>query len=218
MIVGAISDMHGQLPRITEDVDLLLIAGDICPHARVSALAEWMQTTFSSWLKELVARRIAVIGVAGNHDWVLYKPEADSYRQQVLNALHPYWTYLEDSGAEYGGLRVWGSPWQLKFNDWAFNLENETELKQKWDLIPEDTDVLITHSPPFLYGDQNAGGKATGSKTLLHAIERIQPKLAVYGHIHEGYGVYRVGDSRLANVSVLDNRYQLTNKPMYFEL
>ena len=58
--------------------------------------------------------------------------------------------YLEDSGVEIAGTRWWGSPWQPEFNSWAFNLPRGEPLSEKWALIPDDVDVLVTHSPPAM--------------------------------------------------------------------
>jgi hypothetical protein len=47
------------------------------------------------------------------------------------------------------GVKIYGSPWLPSYHDWAFNLERGGEvLKQKWEQIPNGTDVLITHGPP----------------------------------------------------------------------
>ena len=69
-------------------------------------------------------------------------------REILSNAL-----YLEDSGIEIDGVRFWGSPWTPNFMDWAFMLDRDELLYQKWKAIPEHTDVLITHGPPKGIGD-----------------------------------------------------------------
>jgi Calcineurin-like phosphoesterase len=55
-------------------------------------------------------------------------------------------TYLEDSGISLYGLKFWGSPHQPEFCKWAFNLKRGQEILDKWNLIPADTDILITHT------------------------------------------------------------------------
>jgi Icc-related predicted phosphoesterase len=116
------------------------------------------------------------------------------------------------------GLNFYGTPWQPWFLDWAFNLRTEKELKGKWDLIPSETDVLITHCPPYGYGDMNAQKERLGDKELLEMIRRVRPRLCVYGHIHEGYGKRKVGRTSLWNVSVCNEKNQLTNSPVVFEI
>ena len=95
--------------------------------------------------------------------------------------------YLQDSTTEIYGIKIYGTPWQPKFCGWAFNLERGQELMDKWDLIPDDTDILITHTPPVGYGDLCSSGTRAGCVDLLLSVQhRIQPKYHVYGHIHEG--------------------------------
>ena len=96
-------------------------------------------------------------------------------------------TYLQDSSTEIYGLKIYGTPWQPKFCGWAFNLERGQELCEKWDKIPEDTDVLITHTPPVGYGDLCSTGIRAGCVDLLMSVQqRVKPKYHIYGHIHEG--------------------------------
>ena len=143
--------------------------------------AEWLDTEFRFWLKSLPARQI--VFVAGNHDLVF--EQAAFLVPKDLPAV-----YLQDSGFEWQGLKIWGTPWQPWFFDWAFNLR-EPELKAKWDLIPDDTDILVVHGPPFGYGDgvpRRDSIRQTGSPSLLERIKAISPKLVVFGHIHEGRG------------------------------
>lgn len=76
---------------------------------------------------------------------------------------------------------------QPEFGNWAFNLNRGTECLQKWNLIPDDTDILITHTPPLGYGDYTCSGVRAGCVDLLRTVqERVKPKYHVFGHIHEG--------------------------------
>src|SRR5271165_6470160 len=149
MKICAISDQHGLFPEIPE-CDLLLIAGDLCPtmnHA-IWFQESWIESTYKTWLKSLPAKDIVFI--FGNHDFVGQKSEA-KVRKMFENDKHIH--YLQDTSVTIGGLRIWGSPWTLFFFDWAFNLY-EDQLREKWEEIPEDTDVILTHSPPLGYGDK----------------------------------------------------------------
>lgn len=206
MKICCVSDTHGYLPEIP-DCDLLLLAGDYCPVIKNQYI--WFNKIFAPWLKKL-SQRMKVIGIAGNHDFMFERtpeliPEMD-------------WTYLQDNQIEFQGIKIFGSPWQIRFFNWAFNLD-EPELNNKWDKIPEDTDILLLHGPPYGYGDFSLFGNThCGSRHLLEKIEKIQPKLVVYGHIHAGYGVYHVGESKLINASVVNDKYELVNQPIVVEL
>ena len=73
-------------------------------------------------------------------------------RAALKRGLSDVCTYLEDSASIIEGYKVYGSPWQPEFCDWAFNLERGQPCRDKWKLIPDDTDVLITHGPPHGHG------------------------------------------------------------------
>ena len=128
MKIAAVSDLHGILPEIPP-CDLLLIGGDVCPlkDHKLRRQADWLGSEFRAWLERVPARKI--VGVAGNHDFV-FQHEPTWVPRDLP------WTYLQDSGCEWEGLRFWGTPWQPWFFDWAFNL-HEPDLKPKWQMIPE---------------------------------------------------------------------------------
>jgi Icc-related predicted phosphoesterase len=213
MKVVAMSDMHGTLPDVPA-CDLLLLAGDITPvrdHG-IERQALWLATEFREWLNRQPARK--VIGVAGNHDFV-FERRPDRVPADLR------WTYLQDSEIHWEGLRIYGTPWQPWFYDWAFNLHEE-ELERKWALIPAAVDVLVLHGPPLGYGDgvptRDGGVRRCGSPSLLRRIEEIKPKLAVFGHIHEGRGQWQLGPSVLANVTLVDAAYNVAYAPWEFDL
>lgn len=194
--IVATSDLHGYLPVIPE-CDLLLIGGDLCPDGDAVQQARWLDTSFRQWLRDVPA--VETVAVAGNHDFLFENsPEMVPDLQ---------WHYLQDSSVELFNLKIWGTPWQPVFYDWAFNL-TEPELAEKWRLIPQDTDILLLHGPPYGFGDKNSQGELTGSPSLTRRIELVQPKLVVCGHIHEARGEYRIRQSRIINASQLDLRYE----------
>jgi Icc-related predicted phosphoesterase len=54
---------------------------------------------------------------------------------------------------------------------------------------------------------------------LLKRIEEIKPKLVVCGHVHEGYGAYKLPcGTTIVNASVLDEKYRLVNAPIVVEI
>lgn len=212
MKICAVSDIHGHLPKIP-DCDLLLLGGDFCPTyvGRNDADIEryWYHSTFASWI-EFLSERMKIIGVAGNHDFIF---EREPHKVPEMP-----WTYLQDSETEFNGLRIYGSPWQPTFFNWAFNLE-EYQLQEKWALIPQGIDILLLHGPPLGYGDFSPYGKVhTGSPSLLAKIEEIKPKLVVAGHIHSGYGKYNIGDTIFLSASLVNERYKPVNPVHVIEI
>ncbi len=211
--IVALSDLHGNLPAVP-GCDLLLLARDLAPVEDHSCAfqANWFDGEFRSWLRRQPARKI--VGIAGNHDFVFEQAP------HLLPADLP-WTYLQDSGTTWEGLHIWGTPWQPWFFDWAFNGRPE-QLKRRWALIPNDTDILVVHGPPHGYGDgvPQRGGpvRRTGCPHLLERIRTVQPRLVVFGHIHEGRGEWQLGTTTLANVTILNADYQRCFEPWVFEL
>lgn len=170
--------------------------------------------------------------IAGNHDLTF---DVENYPQMYKRFGHPQKfdcqkirdliikapgvTYLEDSGCTINGIKIWGSPWQPVFYDWAFNLERGEPLQKKWDLIPEDTDILITHGPPIGHGDLCSHGGRAGCVNLLRTIQqRVKPKYHVFGHIHEGYGITTDGQTVFVNASTCNYNYRPVQEPVIFDL
>lgn len=206
--IACISDLHGRLPETTPACDVLVIAGDICPSTdhTVHFQSCWLATTFTDWLNEQPAAEI--IAVPGNHDLIFQK-------QRWMAPELPL-TMLIDEAISVFGLRFYGTPWQPVFRDWAFNL-TEPELAEKFAMIPQHVDVLISHGPPFGYGDLVEGGNKghLGSHSLHDAIVRRDIQAVVCGHIHTGHGIYEMGeDTIVVNASCLDERYRQVYKPI----
>jgi len=220
MKIVCISDMHGNLLSIPE-CQILLIAGDICPTSNHSPVfqSNWLDTTFREWLKLVPARHI--IGTTGNHDLIF-----QDFPHLVPEELP--WHYLQDSSIVLDGLKFYGTPWQNYFCNWAFNApEKDVEehfLAEKFNQIPDDTDVLICHSPPYGYGDQVkqnvawATDEHLGSKALMSRIKQIKPKLVCYGHIHTGNSINVLDDIKMVNASLLNEDYRVVNEPVIIEL
>ncbi|MCU0866457.1 MAG: metallophosphoesterase, partial [Planctomycetes bacterium] len=127
-------------------------------------------------------------------------------------------TYLEDSEVTVDGVRIWGSPWQPWFYDWAFNLERGPAIAAKWDRIPAGIDVLVTHGPPAGILDRTDQGDAVGCADLLAAVRRVRPKLHVFGHIHEAYGTLEQDGVRFVNASNCSVRYRPVQPPIVVDL
>ena len=208
MRVAAVADLHGWLPDVAP-CDLLLLAGDLCPVAdhAPDVQAQWLDGPFRAWLEAQPAAAIAAI--AGNHDLV--------FEQAPRLVPDLPWTYLEDSAARVAGLELWGSPWTPWFYDWAFNaprIEGESFLQERYAGAPPATDVLLLHGPPAGYGDVVSHEWSVGSTAALELVDRVTPALCVYGHIHEGRGAWRRGETQLANVAAVDASYRLRSRPV----
>lgn len=223
MIIDIVSDLHGTKPKL-EGGDLLILAGDYTQNDKINAWDD-----FFKWLEQQNYRK--KIAIAGNHDnwcktWAVSGTFTDDEYEQMYPGEKRTLDYLCDSGTEFEGLKIWGSPWTAWFEGLnphcaAFTLKNDKLLGEKWALIPDDTDILITHSPPYGILDEAMGShnyQSVGSKTLLGKVAQIKPKLHIFGHIHEAYGQYEFDGVKFINASIMDVNYKPSNKPVRIEL
>ena len=233
--IVAISDTHEQHEQIVlPEGDLLICAGDISFNGRPPAI-----TAFNRWFAAQ-PHRFKIL-IAGNHDF-LFEQNNTMARRLLAEEI----IYLEDSGCALdvaravrrrGGspandsrvndsrvieptslLKFWGSPITPWFFNWAFNRHRGEPIRRHWDKVPGDTDILITHGPPAGILDRNCAGEHTGCEDLRLAVERIKPRLHVFGHIHEAYGVEERGGTLFVNACQLDERYRLAHEPVVVTL
>jgi Icc-related predicted phosphoesterase len=206
--IVCISDTHGQHAKLSvPEGDILIHAGDFAAFGDTPIEI----IDFNQWLGTLPHRHKVVI--AGNHDW-MFERHPDVARELLTNAI-----YLENSGTELAGLKIWGSPVQPEFNNWAFNVARGAAIRRYWKMIPASTDVLITHGPP--YGVLDTAHPTTahlGCEELAEAVREIKPRLHVFGHIHGGYGAAKSDGTQFVNASVADEAYRLANAPQTFEI
>ncbi|KAL7645861.1 UNVERIFIED_CONTAM: hypothetical protein RMT77_002758 [Armadillidium vulgare] len=126
--------------------------------------------------------------------------------------------YIQDEEVTICGVKLFGSPWQPEFCSWAFNVPRGDACLSKWNMIPDDTDILITHGPPVGHGDLCCMGVRAGCVELLSTVQqRVKPSYHVFGHIHEGYGVTTDGKIIFINASTCNINYVPVNKPIVFD-
>jgi Icc-related predicted phosphoesterase len=215
MKITMISDTHNKHKYITDDLpggDLLIHAGDISSMGYEHEIRE-----FCKWYNSLDNYTHKVF-IAGNHDWGF---QINTEKVKEILDFYGNITYLQDNDVLVGDklVSVYGSPWQPEFYNWAFNLERKgDELKEKWDNIPSNTDILITHGPAYGYVDRVIGRtEHLGCELLTDRIKEIKPKIHVCGHIHSGYGYTFDGDTHYINAAVLNESYNYHHKPLTIE-
>jgi len=215
MLISIISDFHGNLNFAVEESNLLLIAGDICPAYRnfltsIDMQEDWLNCEFRKWLKKQPVKNVVIC--PGNHDWIF---EKDINRVPNLgNNVH----CLIDERTELLGLKIYGTPWQLPFCDWAFNLREEG-LKLCWEKIPEDTDILLCHGPPYNIMDiEGRDNSHIGSISLSNRIKNIKPKIVAFGHNHNEHGVVEHDGITYVNASLVDESYNMNREPIVLDI
>jgi Icc-related predicted phosphoesterase len=208
MRIVCISDTHGIHDRMEHQIpegDILLHAGDLTLRGNLEDLA-----SVNDFFESLPHPH--KIFIPGNHDWCFEREEKEA-RNLMTSA-----TCLIDEGIEIDGVKIWGSPWQPEFHAWAFNLPRGRKLKEAWDKIPDDSDIVITHGPPRGILDLCSDGAREGCDDLRDRIAQIQPKLHLFGHIHEGYGLEIHDETTHINASICDLGYRPINAPVVFEI
>jgi len=222
-----LSDTHGR----TKDFDFEVPEGDVLIHSGdFTNVGEPHQVAeFNEWLGKQ-PHPIKIV-IAGNHevsfDVQNYKELAPKFHKKFpdldpikTRALLTNCTYLENSFTEVHGYKVYGSPWSPELCGWAFNAERGKEIADIWEKIPTDTDILITHGPPYgiLDFDEMLDRKE-GCEDLLKAVrDRVKPLYHVFGHIHEGHGVLKKHGTTFVNASTCDISYVPNQRPIVFEL
>jgi len=235
MRLVCISDTHSLHHEMLHELpkgDVLIHAGDISNKGGQRDV-----TDFINWFKNLGGWDQKIF-ISGNHDYCFEKINIHYSKQNYEwliplissdNLIESNVIYLQDDvftieTPEFSRpIKFYGTPWQPWFWDWAFNLPRlGTELQEKWNLIPEDTDVLITHGPPNGYRDLVNNWRQpntnVGCELLTNRIGEIKPLVNVFGHIHEGYGIEYGKDTLFVNASICTAGYQPTNKPIVIDL
>ena len=205
-----ISDTHGKHEYLTSkrmgnilgSGDILIHCGDVSNTGKSHEIKE-----FLDWFSNTDFTH--KVFIAGNHDFGF----------QLVSTIEPEYIekgvhYLFDSSVEIDGIKIYGSPWQPVFYDWAFNVPRGEKLAEKWAKIPGNTDILITHGPAFRMLDHTIQGQMVGCEDLFNRIVEVQPKIHCCGHIHWAYGQKSFNETEFINAAVLNERYEHENKPV----
>ena len=184
--------------------DILIHAGDleIRNNLELQIIIEWFESLDFKH----------IIWVGGNHDFYLEQLFNSSIEPIMPENVH----YLMNTEITIEGIKFWGSPFSTVFGRWAF-MNHLPELKEIWNTIPSDTDIVITHSPPFGILDQCINGVSVGCPALRDKLKSIKPKYHICGHIHEAHGIYQDEYTTYINASVLNEYYKMVNDPVVIE-
>jgi Icc-related predicted phosphoesterase len=217
-----LSDTHNLTKNmVVPPGDVLLHSGDFSSMGNKSEIID-----FNLFLSRLPHRNKLII--AGNHDLTFDLENFESLKRNfqnlrnldapVIKSLLKDCIYLEDSFFNVAGYKIYGSPWTPTFFNWGFNLDRGEPIAAKWELIPRDTDILMTHGPPLGYLDVCSDGFSAGCSDLLNKVLDIKPLVHLFGHIHEGYGVGYNDHTAFINASNCTLRYVPKNPPLVFDL
>lgn len=206
MRIVCLSDTHGLHDQVkVPDGDLLLHAGDFSSRGEVHQVRAFLE-----WFADQPHRH--KVFIAGNHDFLAERDPA-LFRSLVPSNC----VYLEDEGVMIERKLIWGSPYTPWFYDWAFNCQRGLEIDQHWQQIWPGTDILLTHGPPYGIRDLTFHGELVGCADLNRHVWVQRPRLHVFGHIHEAYGLTEVNGIQFANASSVNLAYEMAHAPLVFD-
>lgn len=208
MKICIISDTHSYHRKIeVPDADVLIHCGDHGWRGELDILED-----FAHWMGDYPHKH--KICILGNHDTFEIRHQdlpKLSFEKNGIKLLH-------NEGIEIDGLLFWGSPFTPRFGSWAW-MRGRHEMAKIWERIPDQTNVLITHGPPYGKLDKTAHGNNAGCQDLWHRIKQLNDlKLHCFGHIHEGAGQLEVQGVKYVNAASCDVNYDPINKPIVIEL
>lgn len=203
----AISDTHGKHQAVNlPDGDCLIHAGDISPKGSEKRVLDFLQ-----WFSERPHKH--KIFIAGNHDFLF-----DGISDSELNKIIPENViYLNENSVEIEGIKIFGSPISPWFFDWAFNRHRGADINKHWKIIPDDTNIIITHGPVWGILDLTLRNEKVGCEDLRNRVSEINPKYHICGHIHEAYGMIQKEHTCFINASLVNIQNQLVNEAIVFE-
>ena len=192
-----LSDTHGCHHRLRDlpDADIVVHSGDFCMVG-----TEQEAIDFLNWFCDLPYRH--KIFICGNHDDCLYGAKVDG--------LDPNVHYLCNSVIEIDGLKFYGVP--LFMGDCVTDRQSRNYAR-----VPDDTDILITHSPVYgiLDFDDNIN---YGSEELLHRMSALNLKALLFGHIHAQHGLIKQSGIIFSNGAIMNSTYDSLNAPNIIEI
>jgi Icc-related predicted phosphoesterase len=232
MKIVCISDTHSKVipdDQIPE-CDVIIHAGDITNNGKIF----WLQQQ-AEWFRHLVDTKcLHLCCIGGNHDFILdgFRKENSEYALDSVfasNRVH----YLRDSSVtlRFMGrekpVKFYGTPWTIS-GEWAFSEMDRYKRREIFDKIPMDTDILVSHGPPYGVLDRCDNGShgygSVGDLELLGAVERVRPLVHCFGHIHDGAGLTKIGGTTFVNAAVTRVKptdadpYPLGNPPIIVEI
>lgn len=209
MRLVCMSDTHNQFKYFNHSVpdgDCFIFTGDISGNS----LEEINVKQLNVFINNLPHKHKIII--AGNHDFIFQNKNGKDLIYG--HGVH----YLEDSGVEIDGVKIWGTPAQPIFFNWSFNF-NSYDLKNKFDLIPVDTNVLLTHCPPYEILDLTDDNRNVGCPILANRLNYLTDlKAHCFGHIHNSYGTLVKNGVQFVNGCTCDEEYKPVNKPIVIDI
>jgi hypothetical protein len=222
MNLALTSDTHGHLPEIPKGAEGLIHAGDVCPDGTPDYQARWLVQEFYPWVERL---GIPVWLTWGNHDSVGQRLHFDRLYSEAVTVARAYCPdnlkFLVDELDIINGKKVWFTPWSGVCGTWAWQRpDTPGGLGAIYGEIPEDVDIVVSHTPPHGRCDLNYDYVHIGSEMLRIRLGHTKVKTVICGHCHEAYGFFYGNGATydVLNVANKDNRYRNTQEPLLWNV
>jgi Icc-related predicted phosphoesterase len=200
MLILHLSDTHN-LHRELQNLppaDVIVHSGDMSMAGTGNEVADFVE-----WFGTLDYQY--KIFIAGNHDYCLEKKDI----KRIQCFLPQNCFYLYNSGVTIERVKFWGIPF-------FFSDDVSGEYFNMIEQIPRDTNILISHRPPFgVLDDDNI---TYGCPDLLQAVIDVRPCYHLFGHVHNAYGIEKSKDTTFVNAALVNEEYQLLNEPFVFDI
>ncbi len=204
VVVSDTHEKHDELGVLERDV--LIHCGDVCDGFRKDPEAV---ESIDAWFGR--QRFDLILCTGGNHDFAVWD-RLDRGLRVFENA-----RWLADDEVVHDGVKFYGSPWVPHLQGWAFFLTSDG-LQKKWSLIPDDTDILVTHTPPFGILDMpRSRWTNCGCRHLRRRVEEARPRYHLFGHNHASAGVHEGEFTTFVNASVVDSDFNVARGPVVID-
>ncbi len=202
----AISDTHGHHRSLSLPAgDVLLHTGDISDFGQEEEVLDFLE-----WLDSLDFQYKVFIG--GNHDIFL-----EEYPEEILEMLPDKVIYLDNEGIEINNVFIWGSPEVPGMHGWAFGKMKGQPMEEHWRYMPFDTQILMTHTPPYGILDKSNSWRSKGCSALLRRVQEIAPIFHVFGHVYASYGQVEIDGTTFINAAITNSGMDSINEPVVFD-
>lgn len=197
MLILHLSDTHSKHHELHNlpHADIIIHSGDISFTGSENEVMD-----FIDWFGALPYKY--KIFIAGNHDFCLFEANIDGLPQNCF--------YLCNSSVTIQGVKFYGAP---MFMEDVMSGDYDANLQK----IPIDTNVLVTHQPPYSILDYS-GNINYGDRNLLQIVLKSKPKYHFFGHIHAAYGIEKSEHTTFVNAAILSENYELLNEPVLLKI
>jgi Icc-related predicted phosphoesterase len=202
MKIVCIADTHNREDDlIIPDGDIIIHAGDLTEGGTKREV-----TQFINWFSSLPHSH--KIFIAGNHDYYLEDIDKETFAKSLPKGVH----YLHNTALSLGNIKFWGTPQVPSLTRWAF------KEPFYWNDIPKDTDILISHVPPYEILDLHDRNFHLGDKVLAKRVDKLSLSYHIFGHVHDAYGLTRIKNTIFVNASSVDSTGRYFNPPIILDV